>query len=44
MRAPKDNAEDAWIADNLCRTIELAELGLAVRRRCSSRMIRRAMP
>ncbi|HMS84978.1 MAG TPA: hypothetical protein PKD12_15135 [Nitrospira sp.] len=32
MRGPKDNAENAWIADNLCRTIELPERGLALRR------------
>ena len=32
MRRPDDNAEDARIADNLRRTIELTELGLALRR------------
>jgi hypothetical protein len=32
MRGPKDNAEDARIADNLRRTIELTELGVALRR------------
>lgn len=31
MRRPDDNAEDARIADNLRRTIELTELGLALR-------------
>ena len=32
MRRSDDNAEDARIADNLRRTIELTELGLALRR------------
>ena len=32
MRRLDDNAEDARIADNLRRTIELTELGLALRR------------
>ncbi len=32
MRGPKDNAEDARLADNLRRAIELTELGLALRR------------
>ena len=32
MRGPEDNAEDVRIADNLRRTIELTELGLALRR------------
>jgi len=31
MRRPDDNAEDARIADNLRRTIELTEFGLALR-------------
>ena len=31
MRRSDDNAEDARIADNLRRTIELTELGLALR-------------
>lgn len=31
MRRPDDNAEEAWIADNLRRTIELTELGLVLR-------------
>mgnify|MGYP001388229938 FL=1 len=31
MRRPDENAEDARIADNLRRTIELTELGLALR-------------
>ena len=31
MQRPDDNAEDARIADNLRRTIELTELGLALR-------------
>lgn len=32
MRRADDKAEDAQIADNLRRTIELTELGLALRR------------
>ena len=32
MRRPDDNVEEARIADNLRRTIELTELGLALRR------------
>ena len=32
MRRPDDNVEKARIADNLRRTIELTELGLALRR------------
>ena len=31
MRGPDENAEDARIVDNLRRTIELTELGLALR-------------
>ena len=31
MRRPDDNVEDARIVDNLRRTIELTELGLALR-------------
>jgi hypothetical protein len=31
MRRPDDNAEDARIADNVRRTIELTELALALR-------------
>jgi hypothetical protein len=30
MRRPDDNVEEARIADNLLRTIELTELGLAL--------------
>ena len=32
MRRPDDHVEEARIADNLRRTIELTELGLALRR------------
>lgn len=32
MRRPDDHDEEARIADNLRRTIELTELGLALRR------------
>lgn len=32
MQGPDDNVEEARIVDNLCRTIELTELGLALRR------------
>ena len=32
MQCPDDNVEEARIADNLRRTIELTELGLALRR------------
>jgi hypothetical protein len=32
MRRPGDNVEEARIVDNLRRTIELTELGLALRR------------
>jgi hypothetical protein len=32
MRRPDDHVEDARIAENLRRTIELTELGLALRR------------
>jgi hypothetical protein len=32
MRPPDDNVEEKQIADNLRRTIELTELGLALRR------------
>ena len=32
MRGPKDNAEDARLADNLRRAIELTQLGLDLRR------------
>lgn len=32
MQRPDENAEDSRIVDNLRRTIELTELGLALRR------------
>lgn len=32
MQRPDDNVEEARISDNLRRTIELTELGLALRR------------
>ncbi len=32
MQGPDDNVEEARIVDNLRRTIELTELGLALRR------------
>ena len=44
MRRPDDNAEEARIADNLRRTIELTELGLALRRSVVQQAPSLAMP